>query len=63
MSTVDVDVLFHHATIVDGTGRPAFTGDLAVKDGKILAIGTHLGGTTVATRDVDASGKVCRLLL
>src|SRR6185503_9448593 len=40
-------------TLVDGTGRPAVTGDLAIADGRIAAIGRCDGP---ARRTVDASG-------
>ena len=29
-----------NALMVDGTGAPAFKGDVAVEDGKILAVGS-----------------------
>jgi len=41
-------------TIVDGTGRPAYTGDLAVSDGKIVAIGDDCDGP--ARRTIDVRG-------
>jgi N-acyl-D-aspartate/D-glutamate deacylase len=41
------------ATIVDGTGRDVFTGDIAISDGRIAAVGERLGN---AKRTIDASG-------
>jgi len=41
------------ATIVDGTGRPAATGDLAIRDGRIAAVGADVGA---ARRTIDARG-------
>ena len=32
------DLVIRNATIVDGTGKPAFCGDLAVSEGKIVAV-------------------------
>ena len=37
------DVIFKDATVYDGSLRPPFRGDVAVKDGKIAAIGADLG--------------------
>jgi N-acyl-D-aspartate/D-glutamate deacylase len=47
------DLLVKGGTIVDGTGAPAFTGDVAVSGGKIVGVG-KLG--TSAHRVVDATG-------
>ena len=33
------DLLIENARIVDGTGAPAYPGSLAVKDGRIVALG------------------------
>ena len=33
------DLIIRGGTIVDGTGEPSFTGDLAIDDGKITAVG------------------------
>jgi N-acyl-D-aspartate/D-glutamate deacylase len=49
------DLIIRNGTIVDGTGSPRFTGDVAVKDGLIAAVGTVHGD---ATREIDAGGKV-----
>jgi N-acyl-D-aspartate/D-glutamate deacylase len=47
------DLLIRHGRIVDGSGMPAYRGDIAVKDGKIVEIGKIDGA---ATRTVDADG-------
>lgn len=47
------DLLIKGGTVVDGTGAASFTGDVAVKDGKIVEVGKVSGA---ATRTVDASG-------
>jgi N-acyl-D-amino-acid deacylase len=47
------DVIVKGGTIVDGTGRPARTGDVAVANGRISAIGRDLGP---ARRTIDADG-------
>jgi N-acyl-D-amino-acid deacylase len=49
------DLLIRDGRIVDGSGMPAYRGDVAVKDGKIVEIG-KLGGA--AARTVDAHGAV-----
>ena len=49
------DLLIRNGLIVDGSGMPAFRGDVAVKDGKIAEIGKLSGA---ATRVVDAHGAV-----
>ncbi|MDY7098039.1 MAG: D-aminoacylase [Pseudomonadota bacterium] len=49
------DLIIRGGTIVDGSGSPAFTGDIAVKDGLIAGIGSVSG---TATREIDANGKV-----
>lgn len=52
----DYDVLIRNGQIVDGTGNPWYSGDIAIKDGKIAATG-HLANPT-AKRVIDATGLV-----
>jgi N-acyl-D-aspartate/D-glutamate deacylase len=49
------DLLIEHGKLVDGTGGPARIADVAIKDGKIVAVGTGLGP---AKRTIDATGKL-----
>ena len=49
------DLIIRNGTIVDGTGAARFTGDVAVKDGLIAAVGTVHGD---AAQEIDAKGKV-----
>jgi N-acyl-D-aspartate/D-glutamate deacylase len=49
------DLIIRNGTIVDGTGAPRFTGDIAVKDGLIAAVGQVHGD---ATDEIDAGGKI-----
>ena len=51
-----LDLVIRNARIVDGTGRPAFMGDLGVAEGRIRSIGPSAGQT--AERVVDADGLV-----
>jgi N-acyl-D-aspartate/D-glutamate deacylase len=49
------DTKIVNGSIVDGTGRPAFEGELGIRDGRIVAIGK----VDEASREVvDAGGKV-----
>src|SRR5438477_13213050 len=48
-----VDTLIRGATILDGTGRPRYEGDLAVRDGRVVAVGKT---GEAAARVVDARG-------
>ncbi|QFT78111.1 amidohydrolase family protein [Erythrobacter sp. THAF29] len=49
------DLIIRGGTIVDGTGAPAFTGDVAIKDGLIAQVGNVSGA---AAEEIDAAGKV-----
>ena len=50
------DVLITNGRIVDGTGSPWYAADLAIRDGKVAAIG-HMAGEA-AKRTFDARGMV-----
>lgn len=49
------DILLKNGTIVDGTGNRPFVGDIAIKDGRIAAIGPNIGAE--ADEVIDATGK------
>ena len=57
-SAVDVreqfDLLIRGGTLLEGTGAPAFSGDVGIRDGRILAVGNLQGAT--AARTIDARG-------
>ena len=50
-----LDLLIKNATIVDGTGAPAVTGAVGVRDGQIVAVGEV---NEKSHRVLDAQGKV-----
>jgi len=49
------DILIKGGMIIDGTNAPATSADVAIRDGKIVAVGIDLGP---ATRTLDATGKL-----
>jgi N-acyl-D-aspartate/D-glutamate deacylase len=49
------DIVIRGGTIVDGTGAPAFAGDVAIDGDKITAVGGKAGP---ARRDVQAEGRL-----
>jgi len=50
------DVVIHGGRIIDGTGNPWYVGDIAITDGRIVAIGKIPGG--IAKRVIEANGLV-----
>jgi N-acyl-D-amino-acid deacylase len=54
-TAADFDVVIRNARVIDGTGAAAVRADVAVKDGKIAAVG-KIDGT--ASRTIDAAGRV-----
>jgi N-acyl-D-aspartate/D-glutamate deacylase len=49
------DVIVRNGRIVDGSGAPAYLGDVAVKDGKVAVVGKVEGE---ARQELDAAGRV-----
>lgn len=50
------DLKIINGTIVDGTGSPSYVGDIAIKDGVIVKIGSAVGGD--ARETIDATGLI-----
>jgi N-acyl-D-amino-acid deacylase len=50
------DIVIHGGRVVDGTGAPWYRGDVAIKDGKVAAIGRI--APAEGQRAIDATGKV-----
>jgi N-acyl-D-aspartate/D-glutamate deacylase len=53
-----LDVRITGATIIDGTGTPGFTGDVGIRDGRIVAVGAAGSVTEAAARTIDGAGLV-----
>ncbi len=49
------DLVIRGGTIVDGSGQPSFTGDIAIDGGLITTVGTV---TSQGREEIDASGKI-----
>lgn len=47
------DLIIKNGSVIDGTGKPAFVSDVAIKDGKIVRVGKNLTG---AIQIIDATG-------
>lgn len=50
------DLVIRNGTIVDGTGRARFVGDVAVRDGMLAQVGGTVTGA--GTEEIDATGLV-----
>lgn len=53
-----LDLRIRNALIVDGTGRPAYHGDIGVRSGRVVAIGPRETVDDQAAATVDAGGLV-----
>jgi N-acyl-D-aspartate/D-glutamate deacylase len=53
---VTFDLLLRHGKVVDGSGRKAFAGDVAIREGKIVAVEPNISGQ--ATRVINASDRI-----
>jgi N-acyl-D-aspartate/D-glutamate deacylase len=51
----DFDIVVRNGRVADGTGNPSFIGDVAIKDGRIAAIGKFRGS---GKEEIDARGLV-----
>ncbi|MFT6549611.1 MAG: N-acyl-D-aspartate/D-glutamate deacylase, partial [Acidimicrobiales bacterium] len=56
MQTGKYDLLIQGGLVVDGTGGPGVTADVAVTDGRIVAVGDLTGSG--ANEVINATGKV-----
>jgi N-acyl-D-amino-acid deacylase len=54
--TAPYDVVIRGGRVVDGTGNPWFAGDVAIKNGRIAAVGRVANAT--AARTIDAPGRI-----
>src|SRR4030088_3600022 len=54
--TVPYDIVIRNGRIIDGTGSPWYSGDIAIRGGKIASIG-KLDGASMK-RAIDARGMV-----
>jgi N-acyl-D-amino-acid deacylase len=50
------DLVLTNGRVVDGTGNPAFPADVAIRDGRIVAIGRVTN--TAAAKTIDVTGKL-----
>ena len=54
--TATFDILIRGARVIDGSGQPAFRGDIGIRDGRIAALGQLSG--SAAKEFIDASGLI-----
>lgn len=55
-AAADYDILIRNARVVDGSGNPWFRAGIAVKDGRIAAVGRLAGAS--AARTIDAGERI-----
>src|ERR1700721_4188510 len=55
-ANISFDLVITNGHIIDGTGSPWYSGDLGIRDGKIVAIGNL--SAAPRKRTIDAAGKV-----
>ena len=55
-SAADYDILIRNARVIDGSGNSWFRADVAIKDGRIAAVGRL--AQTSATRTIDARERI-----
>jgi N-acyl-D-amino-acid deacylase len=56
MNDKNVDLIIRGGTVIDGTKAPRYDADVAVRDGRIAAIGDLAGYT--ARETIDATGRI-----
>ena len=49
------DLIIRNGTVIDGTGNKGFEGDVAIRDGRIAAVG-NIAGT--GHEELDAKGRI-----
>lgn len=54
--TIEYELIFRNGTIVDGTGKAAYVGDVAVNSDRIVAVGKL--GKAIGLEEVDIEGLV-----
>lgn len=54
----DFDILIRNGEVYDGSGNAPRTADIAVKDGRIVAVGAVGSVEGSADREIDATGKI-----
>jgi len=55
VAAADYDFVLRNGRIVNGSGKPTFVGDVAIKDGRIAAVGKVAGS---GASELDARGKI-----
>ena len=50
------DLIIRNGRIVDGSGMPAFAGDIAINHGLVQQVGGHINGA--GAHEIDARGQV-----